>query len=128
MATSCRQRFALSTYDNRWQEFFCSSRCVEDRKSYLAVRVFLLSGLRCDGERYIYETLNWKKIDQTTLMAAVILLVVCPIVYCGFVVCCRCRTRKVETDDLNRRASAMSIELVRRRSSINYDNLPVNRV
>ena len=40
----------------------------------------------------------------------------------------RCRTRKVETDDLNRRASAMSIELVRRRSSINYDNLPVNRV
>ena len=84
--------------------------------------------IRCDGERYIYETLNWKKIDQTTLMAAVILLVVCPIVYCGFVVCCRCRTRKVETDDLNRRASAMSIELVRRRSSINYDNLPVNRV
>ena len=38
------------------------------------------------------------------------------------------RTRKVENDDLNRRASAMSIELVRRRSSINYDNLPVNRV
>ena len=35
---------------------------------------------------------------------------------------------KVENDDLNRRASAMSIELVRRRSSINYDNLPVNRV
>ena len=90
--------------------------------------IFFVSGLRCDGERYIYETLNWKKIDQTSLMAAVILLVVCPIVYCGFVVCCRCRTRKVETDDLNRRASAMSIELVRRRSSINYDNLPVNRV
>ena len=61
-------------------------------------------------------------------MAAVILLVVCPIVYCGFVVCCGRRTRQVDSDDLNRRASAMSIELVRRRSSINYDNLPVNRV
>ena len=78
-----RQRFALSTYDNRWQEYFCASRCVEDRKTYLAVRVCL---------------------------------------FCGR------RTRKAETDDLNRRASAMSIELVRRRSSINYDNLPVNRV
>ena len=88
-------------------------------------RVFSLdASVRDPNER----RLNWKKIDQTTLMAAVILLVVCPIVYCGFVVCCRCRTRKVETDDLNRRASAMSIELVRRRSSINYDNLPVNRV
>ena len=43
-------------------------------------------------------------------------------------VCCGRRTRKIENDDLNRRASAMSIELVRRRSSINYDNLPVNRV
>ena len=61
-------------------------------------------------------------------MAAVILLVVCPLVYCGFAACCGQRTRKVENDDLNRRASAMSIELVRRRSSINYDNLPVNRV
>ena len=90
--------------------------------------IFFVSGLRCDGERYIYETLNWKKIDQTTLTAAIILLVVCPLVYFSFAVCCRCRTRKVETDDLNRRASAMSIELVRRRSSINYDNLPVNRV
>ena len=78
---SCRQRFALSTYDNRWQEYFCASRCVEDR-----------------------------------------------MVYCGFAACCGRRTRKVENDDLNRRASAMSIELVRRRSSINYDNLPVNRV
>ena len=36
-----RQRFALSTYDNRWQEYFCASRCVEDRKTYLAVRVCL---------------------------------------------------------------------------------------
>ena len=90
--------------------------------------IFFVSGLRCDGERYIYETLNWKKIDQTSLMAAVILLVVCPLVYCGFAACCGRRTRKIENDDLNRRASAMSIELVRRRSSINYDNLPVNRV
>ena len=57
-------------------------------------------------------------------MAAVILLVVCPLVYCGFAACCARRTRQVENDDLNRRASAMSIELVRRRSSINYDNLP----
>ena len=41
-------------------------------------------------------------------------------------VCCGRRTPvRVENDDLNRiRASAMSIELVRRRSSINYDNLP----
>ena len=61
-------------------------------------------------------------------MAAVILLVVCPLVYCGFAACCGRRTRQVDSDDLNRRASAMSIELVRRRSSINYDNLPVNRV
>ena len=83
-----RQRFALSTYDNRWQEYFCASRCVEDRKTYLAVRVCLFLT----------------------------------------VLCCGRRTRKVENDDLNRRASAMSIELVRRRSSINYDNLPVNRV
>ena len=75
MAATWRQRFSLSTYDNRWQEYFCASRCVEDRKAYLAVRVCLF-----------------------------------------------------ENDDLNRRASAMSIELVRRRSSINYDNLPVNRV
>jgi len=262
-----RQRFALSTYDNRWQEYFCASRCVEDRKTYLAVRVclfltvlavfiwsvahhpsrcyliyltnqmliievvylafaayttasafyrdapsptpwfakatwvlqdltlsasflvFLLywtliydggtprpitpfthgynflamaidqlltnqpvrpwhfvyfigyavlylvwsvifnfSGLRCDGERYIYEPLNWKKFDKTALTAAIILLVVCPLVYFSFAVCCGRRTRKIENDDLNRRASAMSIELVRRRSSINYDNLPVNRV
>ena len=90
--------------------------------------IFNFSGLRCDGERSIYEPLNWKKFDQTALTAAIILLVVCPLVYFSFAVCCRCRTRKVETDDLNRRASAMSIELVRRRSSINYDNLPVNRV
>ena len=113
-----RQRFALSTYDNRWQEYFCASRCVEDRKAYL----------RCDGERYIYEPLNWKKFDQTALTAAIILLVVCPLVYFSFAVCCGRRTRKIENDDLNRRASAMSIELVRRRSSINYANLPVNRV
>ena len=66
--------------------------------------------------------------DQTALTAAIILLVVCPLVYFSFAVCCGRRTRKVENDDLNRRASAMSIELVRRRSSINYDNLPVNRV
>ena len=82
--SSWRQRFALSTYDNRWQEYFCASRCIESHKSYLAVRV------------------------------------------CS--VCCGRRTRKVENDDLNRRASAMSVELVRRRSSIDYDNLPVNRV
>ena len=42
MAT-CRQRFALSTYDNRWQEYFCSSRCIESHKSYLAVRVCLFA-------------------------------------------------------------------------------------
>ena len=41
MATSWRQRFALSTYDNRWQEYFCASRCVEELKTYLAVRVCL---------------------------------------------------------------------------------------
>ena len=92
------------------------------------VAIFFVSGLRCDGERYIYEPLNWKKFDNTALTAAIILLVVCPLVYFSFAVCCGRRTRKVENDDLNRRASAMSIELVRRRSSINYDNLPVNRV
>ena len=41
---SC-QRFALSTYDNRWQEYFCASRCVEDRKAYLAVRVCLFASV-----------------------------------------------------------------------------------
>ena len=41
MATSWRQRFSLSTYDNRWQEYFCASRCVEELKTYLAVRVCL---------------------------------------------------------------------------------------
>jgi hypothetical protein len=150
-----RQRFALSTYDNRWQEYFCASRCVEDRKAYLAVRVCLFVSVlavfvwsvahhpsRCyliylTNQMLIIEVvylafaayrLNWKKFDRTALMAAVILLVVCPLVYCGFAACCGRRTRKVENDDLNRRASAMSIELVRRRSSINYDNLPVNRV
>ena len=50
------------------------------------------------------------------------------VLYFSFAVCCGRRTRKVENDDLNRRASAMSVELVRRRSSIDYDNLPVNRV
>ena len=94
--TTWRQRLSLSTYDNRWQEYFCASRCVEELKTYLAVRVCLFASVLA--------------------------------VFVWFVVCCRCRTRKVETEDLNRRASAMSIELVRRRSSINYDNLPVNRV
>ena len=92
------------------------------------IKITNFSSLRCDGERYIYEPLNWKKFDQTALTAAIILLVVCPLVYFSFAACCGRRTRKVENDDLNRRASAMSIELVRRRSSINYDNLPVNRV
>ena len=40
-----RQRFALSTYDNRWQEYFCSSRCIENHKSYLAVRVCLFASV-----------------------------------------------------------------------------------
>ena len=40
-----RQRFSLSTYDNRWQEYFCASRCVEDRKAYLAVRVCLFASV-----------------------------------------------------------------------------------
>ena len=43
--TTWRQRFALSTYDNRWQEYFCASRCVEDRKAYLAVRVCLFASV-----------------------------------------------------------------------------------
>ena len=43
--SSWRQRFALSTYDNRWQEYFCASRCVEDRKAYLAVRVCLFASV-----------------------------------------------------------------------------------
>ena len=42
---SCRQRFALSTYDNRWQDYFCASRCIDDRKSYLAVRVCLFASV-----------------------------------------------------------------------------------
>ena len=95
--TTWRQRFALSTYDNRWQEYFCASRCIDDRKAYLAVRVCLFAS--------VLAVFIW-----------------------SVAVCCGRRTRKIENDDLNRRASAMSIELVRRRSSINYDNLPVNRV
>ena len=45
MATSWRQRFALSTYDNRWQDYFCASRCIDDRKAYLAVRVCLFASV-----------------------------------------------------------------------------------
>lgn len=85
--------------------------------------IFYASGLRCDGERYIYESLNWKKSDQTALVAAIILLIVCPIVYCGFAACCGRRTRGIDAEDLNRRASTMSIELVRRGSSTVFTEL-----
>ena len=42
---SWRQSFSLSTYDNRWQEYFCSSRCIESRKSYLVVRLCLFASV-----------------------------------------------------------------------------------
>ena len=55
----------------------------------------------CSNNRYIYDALNWKKFDQAATVAAIILLVISPLLTLAFWGCFKSRARGLDEPDEN---------------------------